>query len=275
MEIVSSAPSQPVVPIVELGSDDEMDKPHESDDDDEEESGPFVQTETKPLKLPSGIVIKIVKDHWRLEEEKRARQIARRVAWEAKEKEMTDAVAASQAEVVEMRRKQAEADKKQESLERQMAELMARMNPQAISSEASPSVVPATITPPSTSALRTAVPLHVAQQIESAAEDRRGDDRKEAATGMDVDIVASTQEPPASITSGAAGHHRRNDTLQSKDLQHQSPASEEEPLDYGEGEQLSLTGAEEGPPQEGQSATAIDKVVIPETKDFKVYLQHL
>ena len=63
VEIVSSAPSQPVVPIVELSSDDEMDKPHESDDDDEEESTPFVQTETKPLKLPSGIVIKVEKDH--------------------------------------------------------------------------------------------------------------------------------------------------------------------------------------------------------------------
>ena len=52
---------------------------------------------------------------------------------------------------------------------------------------------------------------------------------------MDVDIVASTQEPPASITSGAARHCRGDDTLQSTDLQHQSSASEEEPLDYGEG----------------------------------------
>ena len=93
-------------------------KPHEFDDDDGKESGPFVQTETKPLKLPLGIVIKVEKDHWRLEKEKRARQIARRIAREAKEKEMTDAVAANQAEVAEMRRMQAETDKKQESLER-------------------------------------------------------------------------------------------------------------------------------------------------------------
>ena len=163
MEIVSSAPSQPVVPIVELNSDDEMDKPHESNDDDEEESGPFVQTEIKPLKLPSGVVIKIEKDHKRLEEEKRARRIARRAAREAKEKEMTDAVDF--------------------------------------------------LTSPSTSSLPTAVPLHVAQQTETAAGDRRGDDRREAATGMDVDIVASTQEPPASIMSGAAGHRRGDDTL--------------------------------------------------------------
>ena len=83
---------------------------------------------------------------------------------------------------------------------------MARMNLQAISSEASPSAVPTTITPPSISPLRIAVAPHAAQQIESAAADRRSDDRKEAATGMDVDIVASTQKPPASITSGAAGH---------------------------------------------------------------------
>ena len=128
VEIVSSAPSQPIVPVVELSSDNEMDKPHESDDDDDEESGLFVQTETKPLKMPSRIVIKVEKDHWRLEEEKRARRIARRAAREAKEKEMTDAVAASQAEVAEMRRRQAETDRKQESLERQMAELMAKMN---------------------------------------------------------------------------------------------------------------------------------------------------
>ena len=192
VEIVSSAPSQPVVPLVELSSDDEIEKPHESDDDDEEESGPFEQTETKPLKLPSGVVIKVEKDHWRLEEERRARRIARRTAREAKEKEMTDAIAASQAEVAEMKRRQAETDRKQQALKRQMAELMARMNPQAISSEASPSAVPATVTPPSISALRIAVAPHAAQQTESAVADRRGDDRREAATGMDVDIVAST-----------------------------------------------------------------------------------
>ena len=275
VEIVSSAPSQLVVPIVELSSDDEMEKPHESDDDDEEESGPFVQMETKPLKLPSGVVIKVKKDHWHLEEEKRARRIVRRAAREAKGKEMTDVVAASQAEVAEMRRRQAETGRKQQALERQMVELMARMNTQAISSEASPSAVPATVTPPSTSSLPTAVPLHAAQQTELAAGDRQGDDRREAATGMDVDIVASTQEPPVSITSGAAGHRRGDDTLQSRDLQHQSSASEEEPLDYGEGEQVSPIGSEEGPAQQGQSTTAMDEVVIPETEDFKVYLQRL
>ena len=113
---------------------------------------------------------------------------------------------------------------------------MARMNPLAISSEASPSVIPATVTPPSTSSVPTAVPLHAVQQTVSTARFRRGNDRREAATGMDVDIVASTQEPPASIMSGVVGHRRGNDTLQSKDLQHQSPASKEEPLDYGEGE---------------------------------------
>ena len=129
VEIVSSTPSQPVVPLVELSSDDEIEKLHELDDDDEEESGPFEQMETKPLKLPSGVVIKVEKDHWRLEEERRARRIARRSAREAKEKEMTDAVAASQAEVAEMRRRQAETDRKKQALERQMAELMARMNP--------------------------------------------------------------------------------------------------------------------------------------------------
>ena len=53
--------------------------------------------------------------------------------------------------------KQAKTDRKQQALERQMAELMARMNPQAISSKASPSAVPATVTPPSISPLRIAV----------------------------------------------------------------------------------------------------------------------
>ena len=73
-----------------------------------------------------------------------------------------------------------------------MAELMARMNPQAITFKESPSAVPATVTALSTSGLRIAVPLYAAQQTESAAEDCRGDDRREAATGMDVDIVEST-----------------------------------------------------------------------------------
>ena len=152
---------------------------------------------------------------------------------------------------------------------------MARMNPQAISFKESPSAVPTTVTRPSTSALRTALPLHAAQQTESVAGDPRGDDRREAATGMDVDIVASTQEPPASITSEAARHHRGDDTLHSRDLQQQSPTSEEEPLDYGEGKQVSPTGFEKIPPQQGQSATAMDEVIIPETEDFKVYLQRL
>ena len=186
---------------------------------------------------------------------------------------MTDAVAASQVEVAEMRRRQAETNRKQQALERQMAELMARMNPQAISSEASPFVVPATVTPPSISPLRIAVAPHATQQIESATADRRGDDRREAATGMDVDIVTSTQEPPASITSGAAGHRRGHDTLQSRDLHHQSAALEEEPLDYGEGEQVSPTGSEEGRAQEGQSAAATDEVVIPVTEDLRVHFQ--
>ena len=154
-----------------------------------------------------------------------------------------------------------------------MAKLMARMNLQVISSEASSSAVPATVTPPSISPLRIAVAPHAAQQTESAAADRRGDDRWEAATGMDVDIVASTQEPPASITSGMAGHRQGNDILQSIDLHHQSSASEEEPLDYGEGEQVSPTRSEEGRAQEGQSAAATDKVVIPETEDLKVHFQ--
>ena len=206
VEIVSSAPSHPIVPIVELSSDDKIEKPHKSDDDDLEESGLFEQTETKPLKLPLGVVIKVEKDHWRLEEEKRARRIARRAAQDAKEKEMTDAVAASQAEMAEMRKRQAETDRKQQALECQMAELMARMNLQAITFKESPSAIPATVTPLLTSGLRTAVPLHAAQRTESVAEDRRGDDRREAATGMDVDIVASTQKPPASITSRVAGH---------------------------------------------------------------------
>ena len=82
--------------------------------------------------------------------------------------------------------------------------------------------------------------------------------------------MASTQKPPASITSGAAGHRRGDDTLESGDLHHQSPASEEEPLDYGEGEQLSAAGAEEG-----QSAAATDEVIIPETEDLQVYFQRL
>ena len=183
-----------------------MDKPHESHDDDEEESTQFVQMETKPLKLPSRAIIKVEKDHWQLEEEKRARWIARRVAREAKEKEMTDAVAASQAEVAEMRRRQAETDKKQESLEWQMAELMARLNPQAISFKESPFAIPTTVTSPSRSVLPIAVSLDSAQQTESAAKDRRGDNCREAATGMDVDRVASMQEPAASVTSRAAGY---------------------------------------------------------------------
>ena len=85
--------------------------------------------------------------------------------------------------------------------------------------------------------------------------------------------IASTQEPRASIMSGAAGHRRGKDILQSRDLHHRTSALEEEPLDYGEGEQLSPTGSEEGRAQEGQSAAATDEVVIPETEDLRVHFQ--
>ena len=42
---------------------------------------------------------------------------------------MMDAVAANQAKVADMGKRQAETDRKQQALERQMVELMAKMNP--------------------------------------------------------------------------------------------------------------------------------------------------
>jgi hypothetical protein len=47
----------------------------------------------KPVVAPSGVVVKVEKDWWQKDKEKRERRIAQKAKKEAKEKELADAIA--------------------------------------------------------------------------------------------------------------------------------------------------------------------------------------
>ena len=74
--------------IIDLGDDDdEVDHPQSSDDDSEDSDAPPRVMEMKPVIAPSGVVVKVEKDWWVLEEEKRMKRIARHKEKERKERE--------------------------------------------------------------------------------------------------------------------------------------------------------------------------------------------
>ena len=74
--------------IIDLSNDDdELDHPRSSDDDSEDSDAPPRVREMKPVIAPSGVVVKVEKDWWALEEEKRMKRIARHEEKERKERE--------------------------------------------------------------------------------------------------------------------------------------------------------------------------------------------
>ena len=79
--------------LIVISDDEDIDHPHSSNDDEDDYDGVPKVKEMKPLVLPSRSVIKVEKDYWKLEEEKRLKRIARRAEREAKSKELQDAVA--------------------------------------------------------------------------------------------------------------------------------------------------------------------------------------
>ena len=79
--------------LVLLSDDEDIDCPHSSDDDNEDDEGIPKVKEMKPIRLSSGAVVKVEKDFWAKEEERRQKRIARKKEKEAIERELKEAVA--------------------------------------------------------------------------------------------------------------------------------------------------------------------------------------
>ena len=73
--------------IINFGNDDELDHPRSSDDDSEDLDVPSRVREMKPVIAPSGVVVKVEKDWWALDEEKRMKRMACHEEKERKERE--------------------------------------------------------------------------------------------------------------------------------------------------------------------------------------------
>jgi len=83
----------PVVPsdVIDLSDDEEIDHPHASDDDADEEDGVHRVVEMKPVIAPSGAIVKVEKDWWAMDAEKRRQRKIRENERKAKDQEIKDA----------------------------------------------------------------------------------------------------------------------------------------------------------------------------------------
>ena len=251
--------------LIVISDDEDIDHPHSSDDDEEDHDGVPKVKEMKPLVLPSGSVIKVEKDYWKLEEEKHLKRIARRAEREAKDKELQDAVANTaetkakmlrlQEELkVEIRMVQEQSLAQFSQLQSQMALLM-----QAMKSHSTP------LQPPQLSATIPVVD-QLGDFVLGLLHPRVEDKAPAESVGAD-DIVSSTPAcqllSPASPSEGL--HHRVDDASgakaepvgeTAKDIGRTSVASlaetksprsvDEEKVDYEVSEEeMEETGAEE------------------------------
>lgn len=120
-----------------LSDDEEIDHPHSSDNDDEAD-GPPTQVELKPVIAPSGVVVKVEKDWWRIDKEARERRIARKKDREEKERLLAEALASNNAaneKIIELRE---DSDAKFSELKSQFALLLSAMQSQASQSQSCP-----------------------------------------------------------------------------------------------------------------------------------------
>ena len=121
--------------LVLLSEDEDIDRPHSSDDDKEDDEGIPKVKEMKPIRLPSSAVVKVEKDYWAKDEERWQKRIARRKEKEAIKRELKEAVANTaetekkmqmlQEELqAEIRRVQEESQKQFRSLQAQFSMLL-------------------------------------------------------------------------------------------------------------------------------------------------------
>ena len=134
--------------LIVINDDEDINHPHSSDDNEEDHDGIPKVKEMKPLVLPSGSVIKVEKDYWKLEKEKRLKRIARRAEREAKDKELQDVVANTVETKAKMLRLQeeskAEIRKVHEQSQAQFIQLQSQVAllVQAMNSQSTPSQPP-------------------------------------------------------------------------------------------------------------------------------------
>ena len=62
--------------FVLLSDDEDIDRPHSLDDDEEDDEGIPKVKEMKPIHLLSGAIVKVEKDYWSKDEERRQKRIA-------------------------------------------------------------------------------------------------------------------------------------------------------------------------------------------------------
>ena len=134
--------------LIVISDDEDIDYPHSFDDDEEDHDGVPKVKEMKPLVLPSRSVIKVEKDYWKDEEEKRLKRIARRAEREAKDKKLQGVVANTARTKAKMFRLQeelkAEIRMVQEQSQAQFIQLQSQMAllMQAMKSQSTPSQPP-------------------------------------------------------------------------------------------------------------------------------------
>ena len=116
--------------FVLLSDDEDIDRPHSSNDDDEDNEGIPKVKEMKPIRLSSGAVVKVEKDFSAKKEERRQKRIARKKEKEAIKRELKEAVANTAETEKKMRmlqeESQAEIRKVQEESQAQFQALQAQ-----------------------------------------------------------------------------------------------------------------------------------------------------
>ena len=79
--------------LILLSDDEDIDRLHSSDDDKEDDNDIPKVNEMKPIRLPSGAIVKVEKDYWAKDEERCQKRIARRKEKEAIKEKLKEAVA--------------------------------------------------------------------------------------------------------------------------------------------------------------------------------------
>ena len=282
------------IDIIEVSSDSEV-KLLEDDSDDEVSKN----SEYKPIVASDGKVIKIEKDWWRLDMERKQRRQARKAEREAAQEALTAALAESRAANQRYSDEQEKSNKEFSEMKSQLAMLFQVLNSKSPGGSASLQMSPASI--PSQAPAPTSSPLHsqevqqlVPQQPSPGVNNKSDFVVKGVDTGV---LTASTELPGASLearresrqsvvqfkvaqTINSESYRRLNDNSQANSAAATASALpppktgaasplpyEEEPVDYGEGEEdmydkMSIGGEEQGSVEANNQTVAGQSQVI-------------
>lgn len=159
--------------VVLLSDEDEFDHPHSSDEDDEEPTDPFA-AEFKVLTTASGSRVKVEKDYWRKEEEKRAKRIKRHQEKLEKDRLLAESQEQNRLANERIAQMQAESDIKMSILQAQMKMLY---NQAGLSLPSEAAVLSELQPPPSSSS---SPPVSILERPLVVTPDRRPDNTGDA-----------------------------------------------------------------------------------------------